>query len=239
MSQSPLPRGILVAIEGIDGAGKTTQVGALARRFEARGWPVITSKEPTTGPWGQLLRQSAQQGRLGPDQELDAFIKDRREHVANLISPALADRKLVILDRYYYSTIAYQGILGRDPEEIRRANEEFAPRPDLLVVLDVNPAIALDRVRDRGDEANHFEKLHLLEASREIFWRYVHDGPREAPDGRPCWAIRFNAEEPPESLTEQIDSAILQIAAHAIAVCPDMDPDEQVRATAGLYGHVV
>src|SRR3954447_9789468 len=159
----PIPRGFLVAVEGIDGSGKTTQVERLARYCDEKRLTYILSKEPTSGKYGQLIRNSASSGRLSVEEELDIFLKDRREHVEQVINPALAKEKIVILDRYYFSTAAYQGAHGADPELILAANEQFAPRPDLLVILDVPAEVGVERIRRRGDEPNKFESISSLE----------------------------------------------------------------------------
>lgn len=151
-------RGILVAVEGIDGAGKTTQAAAIVEQLRGVGLDVVTSKEPTSGVWGQRLRESAATGRMAPSEELAAFIEDRKEHVRELIRPALDAGKVVVLDRYYFSTAAYQGARGMDWRSILEQNEAFAPQPDLLVVLRVDPKVGLTRVASRGDEANLFER---------------------------------------------------------------------------------
>lgn len=164
-----LEPGVLVAIEGIDGAGKTTQAALLEGKLRAAGIEVVRTKEPTDGPWGRRLRASASTGRLSPDEELHAFLEDRREHVANLIRPSIAEGKLVIVDRYYFSTAAYQGARGRDPEELLRINEEFAPPPDLLVLLEVKPRLGVERIGARGDRGNLFEREEDLARSAAIF----------------------------------------------------------------------
>ena len=161
--------GLLIILEGIDGTGKSTQAKRLGAWFEARGREVVLSREPTDGPWGRKLRESAATGRLSPEDELEYFLKDRRQHVEEVIQPALDAGKVVILDRYYFSTMAYQGARGFDPAEIRRKNEEFAPRPDLLVILDLDVDTALERIGSRGDTANEFEKRESLQRCREIF----------------------------------------------------------------------
>lgn len=163
------PRGILIAIEGIDGAGKTTQADLLTERLRAVGLDVVRSKEPTNGPWGRKLRESASTGRMAPEDELKMFMLDRREHVADLIEPSLAAGKVVLLDRYYFSTAAYQGARGMDPDEILRANEEFAPQPDVLVILEVPPSVGVRRIRERGDIGNEFEREEDLQRSDAIF----------------------------------------------------------------------
>jgi dTMP kinase len=165
-----LPHGILIAIEGIDGAGKTTQANRLAERLRAGGLDVVQTKEPTNGPFGQKLRASSVEGRLSPDEELALFLADRAEHVERLIRPSLQAGKVVIVDRYYFSTVAYQGARGTKAiDELLRMNEAFAPEPDLLFVLDVPAPVGIERIRARGDTANLFEKLDDLVLSQRIF----------------------------------------------------------------------
>lgn len=160
---------MFIVIEGIDGTGKSTQAKLLGSWFEARGREVVLSREPTDGPWGRKLRESATTGRLRPAEELDLFLRDRRQHVDELIRPSLAAGKVVILDRYYFSTMAYQGARGFDSEEIRSRNEAFAPVPDHLFILDLGVDAALARIGSRGDRANQFEQRESLEACRKIF----------------------------------------------------------------------
>jgi dTMP kinase len=161
--------GFLVAFEGIDGAGKTTQAHFLQEAIQQNGIAAIRTKEPTTGQYGQILRDSALTGRLSADEELEYFIKDRQEHVSSKIQPALEAGQVVIIDRYYFSTAAYQGCRGLDPAKLIARNETFAPEPDLLFLLDLEPRIGLERIRTRGDRANHFEKTDTLTKAREIF----------------------------------------------------------------------
>lgn len=160
---------MFIVLEGIDGTGKSTQARRLAEHFIALGHTVALSREPTDGPWGSLLRNSAEAGRLSPDEELEAFLNDRRQHVEELIAPALAAGNVVILDRYYFSTMAYQGARGFDPQQIRKDNETFAPIPDRLLILDIGVETALKRIGSRGDTANEFEQRANLERCREIF----------------------------------------------------------------------
>lgn len=164
-----MPKGLFIVIEGIDGTGKSTQVRRLGEWFEKQGREVVLSREPTDGPWGKKLRESAATGRLSPQDELQYFLNDRQQHVEDLIRPSLAAGKVVILDRYYFSTMAYQGARGFDPQEIRRTNEAFAPVPDLLIILDLDVDAAHQRIGHRGDSANEFEKKESLQKCREIF----------------------------------------------------------------------
>jgi dTMP kinase len=164
-----MSQGLFIVIEGIDGTGKSTQARRLGEWFIQQGREVVLSREPTTGQWGTKLRESAATSRLSPEDELEYFLNDRREHVEELIKPSLAVGKVVILDRYYFSTMAYQGARGFDPMEIRKRNEAFAPRPDLLLILDLDVETAHTRIGVRGDHTNEFEKYENLTRCREIF----------------------------------------------------------------------
>ncbi len=160
---------MFIVLEGIDGTGKSTQARRLADHFISLGRTVVLSREPTDGPWGAKVRQSADTGRLSPEEELQYFLNDRQQHVTDKIAPALAAGNVVILDRYYFSTMAYQGARGFDPQEIRAKNEAFAPAPDLLLILDLDVDTALKRIGTRGGPANEFEQRASLTRCREIF----------------------------------------------------------------------
>ncbi len=163
-------RGILIAVEGIDGAGKTTQVRMLVNALHDTGESVTASKEPTNGQWGSILRQSATTGRLPLEQELEAFINDRQEHVDGLILPALKSGGIVILDRYFYSTIAYQGARGANVKTVWAEMVKRFPLPDVVFLLDVDPIIGIHRIaNDRGEKPNHFEDRANLSQARTIF----------------------------------------------------------------------
>lgn len=159
---------LLVVIEGIDGAGKTTLANSLRAWLVESGRAVTVSKEPTAGPWGMKLRESAATGRLTPDDELNYLVKDREQHVAELIAPALDRGEIVILDRYYPSTVAYQGAAGIPLNAVLDAHG-FAPHPDVLLLLDLEPRVGIERIRARGDKPNAFETFDNLEACRAIF----------------------------------------------------------------------
>lgn len=165
----PIPGGILIAIEGIDGAGKTSVAALLAQWLGERGLGCTISKEPTGMHWGMELRNSAREGRLTLERELELFELDRREHVERSVRPSLHEGNVVILDRYYWSTAAYQGGRGGDYEAIMRSNEAFSPRPDLVLLLDVDVDAGLQRIRMRGDKPNLFEGKDALIRAREIF----------------------------------------------------------------------
>jgi len=146
---------VLIALEGVDGAGKTTQTRLLAAALEARGRAAVLTREPTEGPHGRQLRRylAGRTRHLSPEEELELFTADRRDHVRETIAPALAAGLVVITDRYYYSSAAYQGALGLDPAGIIAINEAFAPRPHLVFILSLSLERALARLREKRQHA--------------------------------------------------------------------------------------
>lgn len=202
-TQRPYP-GFLIALEGIDGVGKSTLAGLVEEQLRERKMEVVRTKEPTSGRWGQILRDSATSGRLSPEEEVETFIKDRMEHVETLILPALRAGKVVIVDRYYFSMAAYQGARGFDPDELLRRNEAFAPEPDLLVLLDLEPSAGLARVQGRGDKANLFEKDSALQRAREIFLGI-----------KKPYLFKLDARQEPVVLRDAILGRFFQIAGDA------------------------
>jgi dTMP kinase len=162
--------GLFIVFEGLDGAGKTTQVCRLCERLRQNGYEVVPLKEPTDGPWGQKIRRLALHGRqhISLETELAWFLEDRRQDVEQNIKPALVRGDIVVLDRYYFSTIAYQGARGGDPDSIRQHNEAFAPPPDLLFLLDIAPAQGLQRIQQQR-LPDEFERLEYLEHVAALF----------------------------------------------------------------------
>lgn len=203
MSNSPAPTsstvpypGRLVVIEGIDGTGKSTLCRALAALLRSRGLDVVESREPTDGPYGRRIRELARLGRDGVslEEELNLFVQDRKQHIDEVILPQLRAGRTVLLDRYYFSTMAYQGARGADPAEILRLHREFAPEPDLLVILELDVDEALHRVRiARGSAPDAFEGEAYLRRVAELFAAIEH--PR---------LMRLDAREPTDTLARRI-----------------------------------
>lgn len=162
---------MLIAFEGIDGTGKTTQIELLAEVLRQRGLRVVATREPTDGQYGRKIRLLYENRKsVTPEEELALFLDDRREHVVQIIAPALASGKVVLTDRYYYSTAAYQGAAGHDPQKIIAANELFAPVPDMVIMLEAPVSLGVHRVQKlRGETLNDFEQEETLARVARIF----------------------------------------------------------------------
>jgi dTMP kinase len=167
----PVNGGRLIAVEGLDGCGKSTQLERLAARLREAGCDVVTTREPTGFPSGQRIREMARSGEpLAAEEELRWFVEDRRVHVAKIIAPALRAGQIVLTDRYYLSTVAYQGARGLDYEQILADSEAEFPIPDLVVLLEIDPQIAFERVHARGFEIEGvFERREFLSRVASVF----------------------------------------------------------------------
>ena len=168
-------RGILVALEGIDGAGKTLVASLVAGRLRGRGLSVLVTREPWSPEYRALIR-SLPDDDYSPVIEALLFAADRLVHVERIIVPGLASHDVVITDRYYYSSAAYQGARGVPVPWILGINA-FAPEPDLAVYLDVPPDEGLRRRARAGrQDLSRFEKLDILRRAREIYLAMVEAG---------------------------------------------------------------
>jgi dTMP kinase len=169
----PVNAGQLIAFEGLDGCGKSTQLERLAETLRRAGRDVVTTREPTDGPHGRRIRAAARAGdAVPPDEELRWFVDDRREHVERVIAPALAAGCTVLTDRYFLSTVAYQGARGGAPERILADSEAEFPLPALALLLTIDPAEGLARVHTRGRALEpRFEEPAFLAAVAAIFAR--------------------------------------------------------------------
>ena len=165
---------MLINLEGIDGCGKSTQSQFLMGEFEKNNEKTILLKEPTNGKYGRKLWEMLS-GKIEATTEeiLELFVRDRKEHVDQKINPALNEGKIVLMDRYYYSTMAYQAAAGIDVKRIRKDNE-FAPKPDIVLVFDLPADLAMKRVRGHS-VADVFEKEEHLEKVRKAYLNLKDD----------------------------------------------------------------
>lgn len=169
--------GIFIVLEGIDGAGKSTQAKMLAKWFEERGYDVVLTKEPTDTAFGKLIRRLVLTGgkegiidgaRISKEAEALLFAADRAEHVKKLIEPALNAGKVVISDRYFYSSLAYQWARGLDLNWLINLNG-FAPRADLVILLDLPVKESIKRINGRSIRSEFDKIVELQKKVRENY----------------------------------------------------------------------
>jgi dTMP kinase len=192
-------RGRLIVFEGLDGCGKSTQIERLAAALRASGCDVLLTREPTDGEYGRRIRENARaHSEIPPEEELRWFMEDRRSHVRDVLRPALAEGRTVLCDRYYLSTVAYQGARGCDADAILAASEAEFPAPDLVLLLEIAPAAGLARVHARGNAVEtRFEQLGFLTEVAAIFRRL--DRPEIA---------RVDADRPADEVERAIRECI-------------------------------
>jgi len=173
---------MFIAVDGIDGAGKTTLVNRLSSFLRQHGIEPVVTKEPTgESHWGRELRRAAREGRLSKVQEIEYFHRDRLHHLDEVIAPSLEQGKIVITDRYVDSTLAYQ---SDDVAEAEALYKKFLDNgvivPDVTFILDCEVETGLARIGKRGNgDKSTFETTQTLEKARRIFAarrgrNYVH-----------------------------------------------------------------
>ena len=170
--------GHFIVIEGIDGSGTTTQCSILAERFAVQGLSAHTTREPSDGPIGVLIRQiltgrvvvPGRDGARPPGWATMAtlFASDRLDHLESDVIPNLNDGVTVLCDRYDYSSVAYQTVSGGGGDDVSawvRELNRHARRPDLTLVLDVDPEVASRR---RGARSGSPELYEIDEMQVEL-----------------------------------------------------------------------
>lgn len=169
-----------IVIEGLDGSGKTTQAKKLTERL-SKNYSSVFTAEPSHGKTGTFIRECClyEEKRLPTTVEALLFAADRIEHVENEVKPALADGKVVICDRYYYSSFAYQGSTGLNLEWIKKINS-YALKPDFAVFLDVAPERVLERLKRKKSV---METLEIQRKVREYYLKFVDSGELTCIDG--------------------------------------------------------
>ncbi|MGC8603492.1 MAG: dTMP kinase [Desulfomonilaceae bacterium] len=159
---------MFIVFEGIDGSGKTTQARLLADFLESRGILFVLTREPSDGAIGKQLRHLT--SRLTPEEESVLFLEDRLHHFETLIGPALKAGKHVICDRYYYSSAAYQGAQGLNPDAILNKNRSVVPAPDIVFLIRVSVETAIMRIgKSRLAGLSVFEKTKDLQTVSAIY----------------------------------------------------------------------
>ncbi|MEM1509917.1 MAG: dTMP kinase [Thermofilaceae archaeon] len=165
---------LFVAFEGIDGAGLTTHARMTERYLEGKGLKVVLTKEPTDGLVGGLIKACLRgEWKADPMTLQLLFAADRCHHVNTVISPALRSGRVVVTDRYLFSSLAY-GSLNLDYEWLKAVNS-FFPLPDLTFILDLNPLEAIKRIKEDRFAVELFEEAEKLEKVRKAYLKIAQE----------------------------------------------------------------
>lgn len=162
-------KGKLIVIEGIDGSGKSTCAKNLAEKLNSINIKTIYTFEPTHSHYGAKLRDGMLSEDLEAEEELLLFVKDRKEHIEYMIKPALEEGYFIILDRYFYSSIAYQGAKGIDINRIINMHKDFIIKPDIVFIFHLPIDIALNRIISKRGITDRFENETYLKKVDKIF----------------------------------------------------------------------
>ncbi len=174
-------RGLLVAIEGIDGAGKTTLAKGIVYSLRTRGLQADYTMEPTRELIGNLIRSLPEEYRDGRIEAL-LYAADRLYHYQTYIKPRLENGIIVVVDRYIHSSIAYQGALGAPIDWIKTLNNQVK-YPDIAFYVDVSVDVALSRISNSGRRKTFYERKELLNKVRKIYLDLVKIGELILLDG--------------------------------------------------------
>lgn len=174
-------KGFFVCVEGLDASGKTTQAKLLTENLRRKGFDAVYTTEPSSGQVGRLIRSFVlnREDRVPIELEALLFAADRVDHVKGEIKPLLKQGKVVVCDRYVYSSLAYQGATGLDVEWIEYVNR-FALRPDQAILLDVPTDVVLGRLKRKKTVMEN--KLNL-DKVRQVYLMLAKDGRLTLLDG--------------------------------------------------------
>jgi dTMP kinase len=199
--------GLFISFEGIDGAGKSTHIEALAEAFRAQGRTVVCTREPGGTPLGEKLRTLALNDPMDPLTEALLMFAARREHLVQVIEPALARGDVVLCDRFTDATFAYQGggrgfelAVLRQLEQIVQSVPATAPRlrqPHLTIWFDLDPAIAAQRLAG----ARVPDKF---ESQSQAFFASVAGGYAARLGADPSRFLRIEADQPREQVWRDV-----------------------------------
>ena len=202
---------IFIVVDGIDGSGKSEIIKMLHNYLFSKNkkYRILTTREPTNGIYGNKIREMLRNEK-NPESSskklAELFVKDRQQHLKNTIEPFLKksskhETNIVLCDRYYYSTIAFQGSQGLNMKELIGKNKKFR-KPNLAFILDVKPSLALERIGYR--EKEKFEQLDFMVKIRENFLKL----PRMLNDNLKIVDSSKSLKEVFEDMREEVDKIV-------------------------------
>jgi len=166
-------KGVFICVEGIDGSGKTTQAHILVEALKKEGFEAVYTTEPSNGVFGEMLRKHILEGsrRVPVVVEAVLFAVDRFDHIESEVKPLLKRGKIVVSDRYVYSSIAYQGASSLSKKWLKEINNR-AIKPDLSIFIDVPPEIVIGRI---NRQKSVMETLQTQKRVREAYLKLVEE----------------------------------------------------------------
>ncbi len=193
-------RGAFICLEGIDASGKTTQTHRLVRNLKRRGFDSVYTTEPSTGEIGRLIRRHVldRKKRIPVSMEALLFAADRVDHVEKKIKPVLYKGRIVVCDRYVYSSLAYQGAGDLNFDWIKQINR-FALVPDLALLIDVSPEVAIERLKSKSKKSV-METMQIQRRVCGIYLKLVKEGRL-----RP-----INGNQPIDAVSDDILNAVIK-----------------------------
>lgn len=199
-----------ITFEGPEGSGKSTQIKLLNEFFVSKGFQTVVTREPGGTLPGNAIREvllSKTSGKLEPETEMFLMLAQRSEHLKKVIKPALELGKVVLCDRYFDSSVAYQGY-GRKigAEKVRKAHEDFLDDflPALTMLLQLPPEVGLQRANHGGAKL-----LDRMECEELSFHKRVYEGYNQMADAEPERFVKIDAEGDPESISKRIIQAVV------------------------------
>ena len=217
---SQLKRGLFISFEGIDGAGKSTHIEGLAHLFKEQGREVVLTREPGGTPLAERLRELVLHDAMDPLTEALLVFAARRDHLVNVIEPALAKGRVVICDRFTDATFAYQGAgRGFDLATLAtleqwvqsKPDQSGLRQPDLTLWFDLPPAVAAQRLA-QAREADRFEAQSL------DFFESVRGGYQARFEASASRMVRINADQSKHLVWQHITHQVVQRGWLAIMV---------------------
>jgi dTMP kinase len=215
-------RGRFITFEGGEGSGKSTQIKMLAKRLDRTGLRNITTREPGGSTGAEIIRHLVLSGMgklLGPDAETLLFAAARDDHVRSVILPALTQGAWVLCDRFFDSTRAYQGSLGKVAPDLLNAMQRVTIgdlKPDLTVILDVPVEVGMRRasVRRGNGMPDRFEgeDIRFHQGLREAYRRIADQDPQRC--------VLIDATADPDAVAEAVWSAVRARLVTPVAVEP-------------------
>jgi dTMP kinase len=190
-------KGVFIVIEGLDGSGKTTQAKLLVEKLKK--YNAVFTTEPSNGKTGTYIRNQClyENTRLPTESEALLFAADRIEHCQTEVKPALDAGKVVVCDRYIYSSLAYQGSAGLSLDWIKTINAR-ALQPDFCVFIDVPPEKVIERLQRKKSV---METLENQQKVREVYLKFVEKGE----------LVRVDGDKPVETVAEELYGKVLDL----------------------------